>query len=85
MKKLFSLLAFAAIISMAACDNKKDENTNESKPAATETKPADNGTAKSAEAMAEKDHVCTDKCKDGNHLYAHGEKGHTCTAECGKM
>lgn len=85
MKKLFSLLAFAAIISLAACDNKKDEKTNESKPAATEAKPADNSAAKHAEPMAEKEHVCADKCKEGNHLYAHGEKGHACTAECGKM
>ena len=32
-----------------------------------------------------KDHVCTDACKDGNHVYAHGEKGHACSAECMKM
>jgi predicted ester cyclase len=31
------------------------------------------------------EHVCTDKCKDGNHVYAHGEKGHVCTEECHKM
>ena len=29
-----------------------------------------------------KDHVCTDACKEGNHVYAHGEKGHTCTDAC---
>lgn len=29
-----------------------------------------------------KDHVCTDACKDGNHVYAHGEKGHVCTDAC---
>jgi hypothetical protein len=29
-----------------------------------------------------KDHVCTDACKNGNHVYAHGEKGHECTDAC---
>ena len=32
-----------------------------------------------------KDHVCTDACKDGNHVYAHGEKGHVCTDACKNM
>ena len=31
---------------------------------------------------AEKEHVCTAACKDGKHVYAHGEKGHKCTAAC---
>ena len=35
--------------------------------------------------MKLKDHVCTDACKDGNHVYKHGEKGHVCTAACKKM
>ena len=29
-----------------------------------------------------KEHVCADACKDGNHVYAHGEKGHVCTEAC---
>ena len=32
--------------------------------------------------VALKDHVCTDACKNGNHVYAHGEKGHVCTDAC---
>ena len=39
---------------------------------------------KATETVSEKEHVCTDKCKDGTHFYAHGEKGHTCTDECKK-
>jgi hypothetical protein len=35
--------------------------------------------------VAMKDHVCTDACKDGNHVYAHGEKGHVCTEACKNM
>ena len=31
-----------------------------------------------------KAHVCTDDCKEGKHVYAHGEKGHTCTDACKK-
>ena len=34
--------------------------------------------------MKEKDHVCTTACKDGKHVYAHGEKGHVCTDACKK-
>ena len=29
--------------------------------------------------MNTKEHVCTPACKDGKHVYAHGEKGHVCT------
>ncbi len=29
-------------------------------------------------------HVCTAACKDGKHVYAHGEKGHVCTDACKK-
>ncbi|MFI5148236.1 MAG: hypothetical protein ACHQRM_00770 [Bacteroidia bacterium] len=35
--------------------------------------------------MAMKDHSCTAACKDGKHMYAHGEKGHTCGKECKSM
>jgi hypothetical protein len=34
--------------------------------------------------MNTKKHVCTKACKDGKHVYAHGEKGHVCTAACMK-
>lgn len=34
--------------------------------------------------MAMKAHVCTAACKDGKHVYAHGEKGHVCGPECMK-
>lgn len=72
MKKVLSLVAAAAIFFTVACSNsKKEDKAKTEEPAKTE--------------MAEKEHVCTDKCKDGNHVYAHGEKGHVCTAECGKM
>jgi len=35
--------------------------------------------------MEQKEHVCTAACKDGKHMYAHGEKGHVCTKACKKM
>lgn len=35
--------------------------------------------------MAMKDHKCTAACKNGKHVYAHGEKGHVCTDACKKM
>lgn len=37
------------------------------------------------QTMKLKDHVCTAACKNGQHMYAHGEKGHVCTAACTKM
>ena len=41
--------------------------------------------ADSTKAKCEmKDHVCTSACKDGKHVYAHGEKGHVCTEACKK-
>jgi hypothetical protein len=35
--------------------------------------------------QALKKHHCTAACKNGKHVYAHGEKGHVCTAECKKL
>ena len=29
-----------------------------------------------------KEHVCTAACKNGEHVYAHGEQGHVCDATC---
>ena len=43
--------------------------------------PATDSTANAA-TVALKNHVCTDACKDGAHVYAHGEKGHVCTEAC---
>lgn len=40
--------------------------------------------AKGAKHMKMKEHVCTAACKDGKHVYAHGEKGHVCTEDCKK-
>jgi len=48
------------------------------KPAQTTATPV----ATQAKDMNTKPHVCTAACKDGKHVYAHGEKGHTCTAAC---
>ncbi|MDE3235094.1 MAG: hypothetical protein KGO81_03990 [Bacteroidota bacterium] len=31
-----------------------------------------------------KEHKCTAACKNGKHVYAHGEKGHVCGPECKK-
>jgi hypothetical protein len=36
----------------------------------------------SSKDMNTKAHVCTAACKDGKHVYAHGEKGHVCTDAC---
>ena len=81
MKKLFSLLAITAMISFVACNNEKKDDK-------TKTDGADKieSTVKDAPATTTKlvAHTCTDMCKDGNHLYAHGEEGHTCSEACMK-
>lgn len=43
------------------------------------------GQEKNEKKMEAKEHACTAACKDGKHMYAHGEKGHTCTKACKKM
>jgi hypothetical protein len=74
MKKLTLVLAAVAFTFAV---NAQDGKTQ--KPAqATPVKAVD---AKDANTKA---HVCTAACKDGKHVYAHGEKGHTCTAACKK-
>ncbi len=29
-----------------------------------------------------KEHYCTESCKNGQHVFAHGEKRHHCSEEC---
>lgn len=41
--------------------------------------------AQQSDKMEMKEHKCTAACKDGKHVYAHGEKGHVCTKACKKM
>lgn len=36
-------------------------------------------TATHSHDMETKEHICTDDCKEGKHLYAHGEEGHVCS------
>ena len=35
--------------------------------------------------MEMKNHVCSNACMAGTHVYAHGEKGHQCTKECANL
>ncbi|MBK6859170.1 MAG: hypothetical protein IPK91_12245 [Saprospiraceae bacterium] len=88
MKKLvlfFSLAACVAVSSNAQSTSTPTEKapktaTPKEKTGAVSVKP----TAETA-PVAMKDHVCTVACKDGAHVYAHGEKGHTCGEACKKM
>jgi hypothetical protein len=76
MKKIFFSFLVVAAISFTACKDNKKPDEAKTPQKTEEIKPT---------MAAEKDHVCTDKCKDGVHVYAHGEKGHVCTEECAKM
>ncbi len=79
MKKLLSSLVLVAALSFVACNNEKKADTAETKDG---TEQMDAPTAPAA-MMAAVAHVCTDKCTEGNHMYAHNEVGHTCTEACG--
>jgi hypothetical protein len=73
MKKVMLSAAVAAMCLFAFAQN---GNQNTAKTGAKKT-------AKK-EMAKEKEHTCSAACKDGKHVFAHGEKGHTCTAECHK-
>jgi len=64
------LFLSAAVIGMFALLSAQTTQTTEMK--------------QSTNKPALKEHVCTAACKNGKHVYAHGEKGHVCTAECKK-
>ena len=77
MKKI-ALFVIASVFAVAV--NAQDGKT---KTAATPAATPTTSTATPVKADANtKAHVCTPACKDGKHVYAHGEKGHTCTAAC---
>ena len=70
----------ASTAKMDKSADKMDKSaTKMDKSAAKAEKAAD---AKPMVDMNTKEHVCTAACKDGNHVFAHGEKGHKCTAAC---
>jgi len=69
MKKLFFSAAVIALFSVANAQTAQTNTTN--------------GKQSTNKPML-KDHVCTAACKDGKHVYAHGEKGHVCTDACKK-
>jgi hypothetical protein len=71
MKKVIFFLVFLSGISFAM----NAQSTEKNKQSSTT----------SMDKMQLKDHVCTADCKDGKHVYVHGEKGHVCTADCKKM
>ncbi|MEQ1676475.1 MAG: hypothetical protein ABL876_07235 [Chitinophagaceae bacterium] len=81
MKKILFSFLVLGLISFAACKNEKKADKPEEPKTETPAKPEEGKT--DAMMANDKDHVCTEKCKDGTHLYAHGEKGHTCTEACG--
>ena len=86
MKQILTLFLFTALIGATACKNEKKED----KPAPTETETKAPAPQKVDPGMKEsttgefKVHSCTENCKDGQHVFVHGEDGHTCSEECMK-
>ncbi len=83
MKQL--LLTFLVAGSLAACQSyanpKKGVEGHTCDAACMAQHPVSDST-NNTNMMALKDHLCTDDCKEGIHVYVHGEKGHTCTEAC---
>lgn len=75
-----SLLMIPAMLLFLGTASAQDKTAPPTKPAKTEK-----AEAKPAKAEMMKEHACTAACKDGKHMYAHGEKGHACSEECKKM
>jgi len=97
MKKLVLFCSFGLFVAFSASAQGTATGTSTPTPTTT-AKPAT--TARPAQKAAPvsspkpttetapvvmKDHVCTVACKDGAHVYAHGEKGHVCGDACKKM
>jgi hypothetical protein len=79
MSKYLALLAIISTLLFVSCNSgKKDDKASTGDPGKMEN------TVKEAPKANLAVHVCTDACKDGNHLYAHGEEGHTCSEACMK-
>lgn len=79
-------LSTAAFAQDSKMDKKMDkmESKMEKKTDKMDSK-MDHKMDKMDDKMAMKDHKCTKACKDGKHVYAHGEKGHVCGDACKKM
>jgi len=80
------LFAFLVAGSLVACQSSSanpahGKEGHKCDAACMAQQPATDSTG-NATTVALKDHVCTDACKEGNHVYAHGEKGHVCTDAC---
>lgn len=69
MKKVFLVVALAGFVFAANAQVAQKDSKQKKGKAKTEQ-------------MVMKDHVCTAACKDGKHMYAHGEKGHVCSEAC---
>ncbi len=87
-----AIIAFALLLgSTVVASAQTNPTSKEASPAPAKPKTETAGTsdkqtmpAKPAKPAkpALKKHVCTAACKDGKHVYAHGEKGHVCTDAC---
>ena len=79
MKKLLSSILVVGALCFVACNNEKKADagtTTTPEKVEDPAKPAESATSALFVAKA---HACTADCKDGNHVYAHGDIGHTCT------
>jgi hypothetical protein len=71
------------VLAFTACkDDKKEEKPSE-KSETPAPKKVETG-VKESPTTTLRIHACTEQCKDGNHVYVHGEEGHTCSEECMK-
>jgi hypothetical protein len=86
MKKLMIALLAIGFTGMIACNNKADadKKADGEKKENTTTTIAPDAKDAGTTTVADKEHACGAECKDGNHVYAHGEKDHACGDACKK-
>lgn len=83
MNKILSTSLFCMLLAFTSCKDEKKEEKPAEKSTAPATQKVETG-VKESPASTLKIHTCSEQCKDGNHVYVHGEEGHTCSEECMK-
>lgn len=80
------VFAFTMVFGLALSAQSGDKLT-QTNPKTTTTTTTTKPVAKKAvkTKTTTKAHTCTAACKDGKHVYAHGETGHVCGDDCKKM
>lgn len=83
MKKFLFILVATAMFGFLQAQTQQVKKTTEKVSVSKDVKTVEHAKAPTEVKKQDlKTHVCTPACKDGKHVYKHGEKGHVCTKDC---